>query len=62
MISKDLHNSHKQGEQKANGGICACQIQSPVEHVGLKGKTAEGLGPVRTGEAAEAHAVPVISR
>jgi 2-C-methyl-D-erythritol 2,4-cyclodiphosphate synthase len=33
-----------------------------VERVGLKAKTAEGLGPVGEGEAAEAHAVAVIAR
>lgn len=33
-----------------------------MERVGLKAKTAEGLGPVGEGEAAEAHAVAVIAR
>jgi 2-C-methyl-D-erythritol 2,4-cyclodiphosphate synthase len=33
-----------------------------AERVGVKAKTAEGLGPVGTGEAAEAHAVAVIAR
>jgi 2-C-methyl-D-erythritol 2,4-cyclodiphosphate synthase len=33
-----------------------------LERVGLKAKTAEGLGPVGQGEAAEAHAVAVIAR
>jgi 2-C-methyl-D-erythritol 2,4-cyclodiphosphate synthase len=33
-----------------------------LERVGLKAKTAEGLGPVGEGEAAEAHAVAVIAR
>ena len=33
-----------------------------MERVGLKAKTAEGLGPVGEGEAAEAHAVAMIAR
>jgi 2-C-methyl-D-erythritol 2,4-cyclodiphosphate synthase len=33
-----------------------------ADHIGLKGKTAEGVGPIGRGEAAEAHAVVVIWR
>jgi 2-C-methyl-D-erythritol 2,4-cyclodiphosphate synthase len=33
-----------------------------ADHVGIKAKTAEGVGPVGRGEAAEAHAVAVIWR
>jgi 2-C-methyl-D-erythritol 2,4-cyclodiphosphate synthase len=33
-----------------------------ADHVGIKAKTSEGVGPIGRGEAAEAHAVVVISR
>jgi 2-C-methyl-D-erythritol 2,4-cyclodiphosphate synthase len=33
-----------------------------ADHVGIKAKTAEGVGPIGHGEAAEAHAVAVIWR
>jgi 2C-methyl-D-erythritol 2,4-cyclodiphosphate synthase len=33
-----------------------------ADRVGIKAKTAEGVGPVGRGEAAEAHAVAVIWR
>jgi 2-C-methyl-D-erythritol 2,4-cyclodiphosphate synthase len=33
-----------------------------IGHIGLKAKTAEGVGPIGQGEAAEAHAVAVIWR
>jgi 2-C-methyl-D-erythritol 2,4-cyclodiphosphate synthase len=33
-----------------------------ADHVGVKAKTAEGVGPIGQGEAAEAHAVAVIWR
>ncbi len=32
------------------------------DHVGVKAKTAEGLGPIGEGKAAEAHAIVMISR
>lgn len=34
----------------------------PTEHISLKAKTAEGVGPIGRGEAAEAHAVAMIWR
>lgn len=49
---------HRDRIREKLGGVLGIGI----EQIGVKAKTAEGVGPVGAGEAAEAHAVAVICR
>jgi len=50
------------GRKEAMRGRLAAILALPVEQVSIKARTAEGLGPVGSGEAVEVHAAVLMDR